>query len=255
MKNLLRQTSLANLRYVFLFALVITLHQASGEIKNGYETEIFQLTESLNNLKGILNGNRDLTGAQRRKLEAKIAAIETTISYHTLTDGLLRQFKAIAPDLYAEIDTIKDIKGRSVNVYVKFIPQDATEVKAWGTTYIAQMANDLDGYYSEYGEHSVSVKIWIVSKALLVLSHELGHVKYQVPHLASYLDYYRNRYPTVGAYDYVGHDITDRSGQSASGFEKRFQKQFVAWLKLSSEKFENPLVLMDKIRKNLRNNI
>jgi len=242
-------------KYAFIFFIITIFQTAFCEIKNGYETEIFQLTESLNNLKVLLNGNNDLTGSQRRKLESKIASIETTISYHTLTDGLLRQFKAIAPDLYAEIDTIKDSKGRSVTVYVKFIPQDATKVKAWGTTYIRQMENDLDGYESEYGENTVSVKIWIVSKALLVLSHELGHVKYQVPHLASYLDYYRKRYPTVGEYDYVGHDINDLSGQSASAFEKRFQKQYAAFLKLPNEKFENPLVLMDKIRKNLRNDI
>ena len=242
-------------KFALIFSIVIIFQTAFGEIKNGYETEIFQLTESLNNLKAILNGNSNLTGFQRRKIEAKITYIENMFSYHELTDGLLRQFKNIAPDLFAEIDTIKDAKGRSVNVYIKFIPKDATEVKAWGTTYIDQMKNDIDGYYSEYGELSVSVKIWIVSKALLVLSHELGHVKHQVPHLASYLNYYKKRYPVVGSYDYVGHDITDQSGQSASQFEKRFQKQYVAFLRLPNEKFENPLVLMDKIRKNLRTDI
>ena len=100
-------------------------------------------------------------------------------------------------DLYNEIDTIKDIKGRAVNVFVKFIPTDATEVKAWGTTYMRQVENDQDGYLSEYGELTVSVKIWIVNNALLVLAHELGHVKYQVPNLANYFEYYRKNYFSI----------------------------------------------------------
>lgn len=46
---------------------------------------------------------------------------------------MLVQFKTIAPELYAEIDTIRDRLGRPVNVYVKFVAVDGTDVKAEGT--------------------------------------------------------------------------------------------------------------------------
>ncbi len=256
MKNPVRQNSLAIVKYVFLFTLITTLYNVSAEIKNGYENEINQLTESLNNLRAILNQNNDLDGSKRRNIVAKIASIENTISYHALTESLLRQFKAIAPDLYAEIDTIKDNKGRSVNVYVKFIPKDATEVKAWGTTYIAQGENDHDAYQSEYGELTVSVKIWIVNQALLVLSHELGHVKYQVPHLASYVEYHKKHYKAIVSSDsYIGHRADDPSGNNAAQYEKRFRKEYANYLKVTDEKIQSPVALMDKIRKQMNNEI
>ena len=44
---------------------------------------------------------------------------------------------------------------------------------------------------------AVSVKIWAVNKALFVLAHELGHVKYQVPHLASYINEYKKYYSII----------------------------------------------------------
>ena len=132
-----------------------------------------------------------------RNYELQISFIENDISYYELTKCLIRQFKIVAPELYAEIDSIKDKKGRAINVYIKFIPQDETKVKAWGTTYIEQQKTDKDGYLSAYGVNSVSVKIWIVGNALLVLAHEFGHVKYQVPNLATYIEYYKSHYPTA----------------------------------------------------------
>ena len=57
-----------------------------------------------------------------------------------------------------------------------------------------QSSDDKDAYQSEYGKFTVSVKVWIVPRALLVLAHELGHVKYQVPNLASYFEFYKKHY-------------------------------------------------------------
>ncbi len=127
------------------------------------------------------------------------------ISFYDLTENLLNQFKIIAPKLYAEIDTISDRKGRPVHVYVKFVPVDATKVKAWGITYLNQVENDKDAYLSEYGAFTVSIKIWIVPKALLVLSHELGHVKYQIPNLASYMNFHKKCYKDEVS-NYIGHN-------------------------------------------------
>ena len=166
---------------IILFGLIFILHNTVAEIKNGYGNDILQLHESLKNLKAILTEPDRLTLARRRAIESKIAYIENSIFYYKVTESLLNQFKMIAPDLYAEIDTIRDGKGRPVNVYIKFVPINGTQLQVWGATYINQSEADSVAYCSEYGEHAVSVKIWIVSKALLVLSHELGHVKYQVP--------------------------------------------------------------------------
>ena len=234
--------------YIILFGLIFILHNAFGEIKNGYD--IIQLNESLKNLKAILTEADQLIGTQRRQIDSKITNIENSIFYFKLTESLLSQFQLIAPDLFAEIDTIKDRKGRSVHVYIKFVPVSGTQLQAWGATYINQSATDPDVYCSEYGEYAVSVKIWIVSKALLVLSHELGHVKYQVPNLASYMEYHRKHYASVvDQFDILGHSPDDPSGKTAVHFAKRFRKEYSNFMKISSERISDPLALMNGIRK------
>jgi len=241
---------------IILFGLIFILHNTFAEIKNGYGNDILQLHESLKNLKSIFNEPDRLTFARRRQIESKIAYIENSIFYYKVTESLLNQFKMIAPDLYAEIDTIRDSKGRPVNVYIKFVPVNGTQLQAWGATYINLSETDSVAYCAEYGENAVSVKIWIVSKALLVLSHEMGHVKYQVPNLASYLEYYKEHYsPNVDQYDILGHNADDPSGKSAIQFERRFRKEYANFLKMGSEKIEDPIAIMDAIRKNINKNI
>ncbi len=239
---------------LFITMFAITWSNLFGEIKNGYGTEIFKMRDSLETLTSILDISNNLPASQKRKIETKIKLLLIDISYYELTEKLLDQFKIISPVLYNEIDTIKDRKGRAVDVYVKFIPTRATPVKAWGTTYMAQSARDEDTYCSEYGGLTVSIKIWTVNKALLVLSHELGHVKYQVPHLASYMEYYKEHYyTTMDHSNNMGHDASDRSGDSARKYEKIFRKEFAFFLRMKNGKIQNPLVLMKEIRKNLGN--
>jgi len=255
MKNV-RRHNCDGKKYIVLFGLIFILHNAFGEIKNGYGKDIILLNESLKNLKAIVSESDCLTAARRRQIGSKIVSLENSISYYKVTESLLNQFKMIAPDLYAEIDTIRDGKGRPVNVYIKFVPINSTELQAWGTTYINQSETDSVAYCSEYGEYAVSVKIWIVNRALVVLSHELGHVKYQVPNLASYLEYYKEHYsPNVDGYDILGHKPDDPSGKSAIQFERRFRKEYANFLKIGSEKIEDPLAIMDAIRKNINKNI
>jgi hypothetical protein len=220
------------------------------EIKNGYEKDILILKESLKNLTNILVENKDLSAGQRRKIESKAETLVNHISFYDLTGTLLNQFRIIAPKLYAEIDTIRDRKGRPVHVYVKFVPVDATPVKAWGITYINQVESDKDAYLSEYGALTVSVKIWIVSKALLVLSHELGHVKYQIPNLASYMDFHKKCYKGESS-NYIGHNVHDPSGKTAIEAERLFRKEYDYFLKNTNEKIQNPVVLLTKIRKSM----
>ncbi len=85
---------------------------------------------------------------------------------------------------------------------------------------MSQVKNDPDGYLSEYGDHTVSVKIWIVNNALLVLAHELGHVKYQVPHLAHYFEFYKKNYfGIMNDSNHIGHNPSDPSGKSANNMK------------------------------------
>jgi len=255
MENVRRHNSNGK-KYMLLVGLIFILHNAFGEIKNGYAKDIILLNKSLKNLKAVVNESDRLTVSRRRQLESKIANLENSISYYKVTESLLNQFKMIAPDLYAEIDTIRDGKGRAVDVYIKFVPINGTELQAWGTTYINQSETDSVAYCSEYGEYAVSVKIWIVNRALIVLSHELGHVKYQVPNLASYLEYYKEHYsPSVDGYDILGHKPDDPSGKSAIQFERRFRKEYSNFLKMGSEKIEDPMAIMDAIRKKISKNI
>ena len=236
--------------FLLLIILFMSCNSSLCEIRNGYESNILILKESLKNLTEILAEDENLSGVQRRKIESKVETLVNHISFYDLTENLLNQFRIIAPKLYAELDTIRDRKGRPVHVYVKFVPVDATKVKAWGVTYINQVKNDEDAYLSEYGEFTVSVKIWIVSKALLVLSHELGHVKYQIPNLASYINFHKKCY-TDKVSNYVGHNPQDPSGKTAIQTEKLFRKEYVYYLKITNEKIQNPVILLTKIRKSM----
>jgi len=229
---------------------ILTCHAVFGEIKNGYEKNISGTKESLTILRASLLEAENLIPAHRRKIQSTIAALVDHIAYYDLTESLLVQFKTIAPELYAQVDSIKDRLGRPVDVYIKFVPADGTNVKAWGLTYMDQASDDKDAYQSEYGRFTVSVKVWIVHKALLVLAHELGHVKYQVPNLASYFEFYRNHYYSTPAENSKGHEGDDPSGKWATQFGKTFQRKYSDFLKSSIEKVQNPLDVLAKLKKN-----
>jgi len=233
--------------------LICTCLSAYGKIKNGYEKDITALKESLSYLQTILIENKEISSLKRRKLEATVLTLVNHVAHYELTENLLNQFRIIAPQLYSQVDTISDRLGRPVDVYVKFVQAGETTVKAWGTTSVNQMENDQDAYLSEYGPFTVSVKIWIVANALLVLSHELGHVKHQVPNLASYVKFHRDHYKNNEQSTYIGHNSGDASGKSANQFAQIFKKDYASFLKTKQEKIPNPSALLAKIRKNLNN--
>jgi hypothetical protein len=229
---------------------ILTCHAVFGEIKNGYEKNISGTRQSLTTLRSRLFEDENITPGQRRKIQSTIATLVDHVAYYDLTEGLLMQFKTIAPELYAQIDTISDRLGRPVDVYIKFVPVDATNVKAWGLTYMDQSSDDKDAYQSEYGKFTVSVKVWIVRRALLVLAHELGHVKYQVPNLASYFEFHKGHYTNTPARTSMGHDIDDPSGKWATQFGKTFQKKYADFLRISIEKVLSPLAQLVRLKKN-----
>jgi hypothetical protein len=194
-----------------------------------------------------------MTTAKKKIIESRIKEVETFIVYYELTETLLSRFRLVAPSLYNEIDTLKDRMGRATDVFVKFIPEEQARVQAWGITNIAQVKDDPDAYLSEYGERAVSVKIWVVNKSLLVLAHELGHVRYQVADLAHYFDYYKSTY-RCGATDpnNIGHDHNDPSGKNAVLFEKIFRESQARYLKNGNSTGRSPVELREIIRKEIQ---
>ena len=237
---------------LYTLTLVLAFHAAFGEIKNGYEENILGAKEALTILRQSLISERDMSAVQRRKVQATITTLLNHITYYDLTENLLIHFRSIAPELYSQIDTITDRLGRPVNVHIRFVPIDGTDVKAEGTTYMKQSDSDIDACKSEYGEFTVSVKVWIVPRALLVLAHELGHVKYQVPNLASYMSFYRQRYNSVLKTNSIGHDVDDPSGQSAIQSGHSFQKNYA--LTVSMSKVHSPIAVLAKLKKNWTKN-
>jgi hypothetical protein len=240
--------------YFLVIIFIVTLNNVFGEIRNGYRKGIQSARESLKSLHALLIKN-EMSASQRKKVKASIAVMVDYISYYELTENLLRQFRTISPDLYDQIDTIRDIKGRSTDVYVKFIPQEEAEVMSAGITYIHQAAEDRHTNVSEYGERTISVKIWILNNALSVLSHELGHINYLVPNLASYFEYYRKTYryrDQQPEHNCVGHHFRDLSGKNAEVFERTFKKDYSDYLKKEADRPETPPALAQDIRKKIQ---
>ncbi len=221
-----------------------------GEIKNGYGSEIKSMRESLKGLNALLTNNSHLSLFQKIEIKNKIDKLVEYIAYFELTNELLNQFRAISPDQYNEIDSITDRTGHKVDVFVKFVPEQEMYRGAAGTTNLAHSENDRNVYQSEYGRYTVSVKIASVKRALLLLAHEFGHVKYQVPNLASYVEYYSTYYQncTFNS-NYIGHYTNDRSGQKAVENENQFREQYLNFLKIPNVKVGNPLALLVEIRK------
>ena len=231
------------------------LNCAWAKLRNGYEKDIHYARERLKNYNTILNTNNNLSASERRNVKITINNLIAFQSYYALTEELLKQFKLISPGLYNRIDSIKDAKGRFTDVYVKFIPREEALVMAAGLTCMAQSGEDKPASFSEYGKHSVSIKIWICSKSLLVLSHELGHVNYQVPNFETYIEYHKKEYSFLfGNSNCVGHSAADRSGMNATAFEKQFKKDYANNLKLAkgNARLESPLVLMEEIKRKVK---
>ena len=221
-----------NCTLIIIFFFV--LNGADAKLKNGYERDIQLLHDRLEKYNALSFADKNLSASYKRNIKTGMKQLAALQSYYAITEQLLQQFKMISPTLYNRIDSITDIKGRPTDVYVKFIPRDEARVMAGGVTYMAQSTDDKGICFSEYGRQTVSVKIWIFSKALHALSHELGHIHYQVPNLESYINFYQVVYlPFSTEANHLGHAPSDRSGASAMSFEKEFRKDYINYLKLN----------------------
>ena len=224
-----------------------------GKVRNGYEMEIASARASLQNLSLCLAEDTDMLTMERRRIRSEVQNLISYISYYQLTEELLNQFRAISPETYNEMDNIKDKRGRPTDIYVRLIPHDEAEIPLKAASFFSQASIDEDAHRSEYGDHSVSIDIWIVNNALLLLYHELGHVKYIIPNLASYVGFYSRHYDGLKyKFSYIGHHRDDPSGKSAHAFVTRFVRDRANYRRDGGERPESVLSLMQKLKRDNR---
>jgi hypothetical protein len=167
-----------------------------AEIINGYEYELKKNEKYIRNLNEIAKGVLDTL--QRGKLNNFIQVAhknaEKLREDHAKTQELIERFRMIDPDLYDEIANIKDREGNEIDVYIKVV--DRLRLGMLGATNVSHHVDNPNVYKSEYGDYTVSVKVVNTTsiRAMLILVHELGHVRYQVPHLADYTVFYKQTY-------------------------------------------------------------
>jgi len=208
---------------------MLAAENVPAKITNGYGVYIDRYRKAYDFMLVELR-RTDLTPLQRRRSEHALRTLKQFIVYYDLTEELLDDFVTIAPDIYNELDNIKGQDGHPVDVYVRLVPADFGKVTALGVTNVAQSPRYEGIYYSEFGEHTVSVKICALSKPLVSLAHELGHVKYQVQNLVSYMAYYNKHYKTHACEgSLIGHEPDDPSGRLANVFEHMFKAQYHAF--------------------------
>lgn len=235
---------------VCILASLMVVSCTFGKIRNGYSNNLDDCRKSLHALQEILAPGENLSPAQRRTVKAKIQSLTDFISYHDVTEQLIAQLLTVSPDLYYNMDNLKDKKGRLTDIYVKLIPREKAVVSLMGVSFFSQDETDGDAHNSGYGQRSVSIEIWIGPDALQLLYHELGHTNYIVPNIADYSGFYRQHY--VGhdiKPSFIGHHPQDGSGKMAQAFEARYRKDYALHLKNGGSPLDSMQFLMMKWRK------
>lgn len=236
-----------------LMICIAALNIGQCEIRNGYEPEIYGARESLKALIALLNEDTEISIGMKYTMRTRINKLEEFINYYELTKELLSQFQLVAPELYNEIEETRDRAGLPVTIFVRFVPVEKMKDGMPGTTNVDCVDGDRNTYQSEYGSHSVSIRIALTTRSQMLLAHEFGHAKYQIANLATYLEYYTTHYMRSNFdSNYIGHNSDDPSGRMATEYEMRFRKKYLEYVSFSMSspiKMESPPALMQTIRK------
>jgi len=218
-----------------LAIVCLGVHQQTyAKIRNGYDKEVEKTEIYIRNLHEI--AKEVLNTVQRERLNNLLAATYTKAKklreLHASTQELIEMFRAIVPEIYEEINTIRDSEGNETDVYIKVVDDLGSGLK--GATNLSQSVENPNVYTSEYGDYSVSVRLIITGPVLplLILVHELGHVRYQVPHLAIYCKYYKKYYQYSHTNsNNIGHARHDPSNLSVKRTLKTFRKSWREYTK------------------------
>jgi hypothetical protein len=231
---------------IILAAFLIRPQEIIGEIKNGYETIIAEVIEELQFKIQLQNGNIHhldssaewdlLNGAQKALVKAKIRELKKMLGYYQLTNSVINEFKTICPEIFDEVNNIKNYKNQEVDVYISVVPADHEIRYLSGATYISKDPDNEHICVSEYGKNTVSVKICAIRPALKVLAHELGHVKFIIPNLKRYIDYCETRYHQKCSNKITfNHQAADMGCKCVFEYEKIFKIAYKAHLKQYGE--------------------
>lgn len=221
-----------------------------ARIKNGYSRQIQATRSALRNLKLQLTTRSDISRVERRSLEANIQGLISYISCYELTEELIARMKRISPAIFWDIENIKDKKGRPTDVYVKLVPDERARINLKAASFLNQ-ADDRDASCSEYGPFSVSVEVCISDNSLFLLSHEFGHIKYIVPNLATYKEFYNKLYGRAKSFNlpYIGHGHRDESGRAARQFEKIYRRDYVNYRKNFGSELQRFVGLFSRLKR------
>lgn len=130
--------------------------------------------------------------------------------------------------------------------------KERSRIPLAGANFLWQHAYDTDLSVSEFGAQTASIEVWVGCNALLLLSHELGHVIYIIPNLATYVAFYNHAYWQVEDISYVGHKHQDPSGKSAGNFTKQFYSDWRAYRRLGGIQLESPSIRLAALKKQLK---
>jgi len=208
-----------------MFALIIlgliVSYCSFADIINGYEKDLKKAEQSLLNLTNLLdkvsNSNSDeqyyriKSHYQRAKQSLKVVR-----TFHSMTADLINTLWTRHPSFCDQINNIRNHNGLVTDIYISVIPKDRMKRNQFGTTNLDQTKDDPHTYQSSFGPNTVSVQIRECSDEQMIqlLIHELGHVKYQVPNLSAYMDYFHTTYQHFRATDSFGHKKDDPSNLS-----------------------------------------
>jgi hypothetical protein len=187
--------------------------------------------QSLLNLSNLLdnvsNANSD---EQYYRIKSHYQRAKQSLKYvhtfHSMTAELINTLWTMHPSFCDQINNIRNHNGLVTDIYISVIPKDRMKRNQFGTTNLDQTKDDPHTYQSSFGPNTVSVQIRACSDEQMIqlLIHELGHVKYQVPNLSAYMDYFHTTYQHFRSTDSYGHKKDDPSNLSVQKEMRSYQE-------------------------------
>ena len=146
------------------------------------------------------------------------------------TEAIIKNFKRISPELLSDADNVKDAEGNITDVYVSAVYHMGSRDGVLGVTNLGYSNRNRRIYASRFGDKTVEIKVNAGPKATTLLAHEIGHVLYQVPNLASYIGFYQKAYGPKGGKR--GHRPDDPSHQSVVRTMNKFYTDYMEILQV-----------------------
>lgn len=244
------------MRYVLLAWLcLLPFNITLAAIRNGYEPDVATARFCLSSLNRRLLLFPDMSDSERRKINVAIRKHMLLLAHYQLTEELLADFRLISPRMFEEMEELTDRRGRTTDIYVRFIPQEAATMPLAGASYFQGSLGDEDANRSRYGEFTVAIDVWISDAALNVLAHELGHTKFIVPNLAEYRTYYLKTYANSRLPSSVGHHSNDQSGKTAYAFGHRFLRDRREYRQSTGHPPKAVSLVFKEVKQNVHNSL